>query len=285
MTTSHGSNIDVVAKATTMLFVPGDRPERFVKAHQSGADLIIIDLEDAVAPENKSRALDEAVAALTTEAESLPGGRLTALVRIDGTHSEVQLAALRKVAQSPGNGLLGVMVPKAESAKQMSEAIAALPSGLGIVALVESAKGLINAHDIASVPGVTRLGFGAVDFGVDVDATHERVLDYARAQIVVASTATGVAAPVDSPSLSIKDNEIVSAEALRAREFGFGGKLCIHPAQVELVASSFAPSAEQIAWAHKVVELEGGAAQLDGAMIDKPVVDRAKRILARAEVK
>lgn len=285
MTTSHGSNIDVVAKATTMLFVPGDRPDRFVKAHQSGADLIIIDLEDAVAPENKSRALDEAVAALTTEAESLPGGRLTALVRIDGDHSAVQLAALRRVAQSPGNGLLGVMVPKAESAKQMSEAIAALPSGLGIVALVESAKGLINAHEIASVPGVTRLGFGAVDFGVDVDATHERVLDYARAQIVVASTAAGVAAPVDSPSLSIKDTEIVSADALRAREFGFGGKLCIHPAQVELVASSFAPSAEQIAWAHKVVELEGGAAQLDGAMIDKPVVDRAKRILARAEVK
>jgi citrate lyase subunit beta / citryl-CoA lyase len=285
MATSRGSNIDVVAQATTMLFVPGDRPDRFVKAHQSGADLIIIDLEDAVAPENKSRALDEAVAALTTEAESLPGGRLTALVRIDGDHSEVQLAALRKVAQSPGNGLLGVMVPKAESAKQMSEAIAALPSGLGIVALVESAKGLINAHEIASVPGVTRLGFGAVDFGVDVDATHERVLDYARAQIVVASSAAGLAAPVDSPSLSIKDSDVVSAEALRAREFGFGGKLCIHPAQVELVESSFAPSAEQVAWAHKVVELEGGAAQLDGAMIDKPVVDRAKLILARAEVK
>lgn len=285
MATSRGSNIDVVAQATTMLFVPGDRPERFHKAHQSGADLIIIDLEDAVAPENKTRALDEAVAALTTEAESLPGGRLTALVRIDGDHSEVQLAALRKVAQSPGNGLLGVMVPKAESAKQMSEAIAALPSGLGIVALVESAKGLINAHEIASVPGVTRLGFGAVDFGVDVDATHERVLDYARAQIVVASSAAGLAAPVDSPSLSIKDSDVVSVEALRAREFGFGGKLCIHPAQVELVESSFAPSAEQVAWAHKVVELEGGAAQLDGAMIDKPVVDRAKLILARAEVK
>ncbi|MFA9277666.1 MAG: CoA ester lyase [Rhodoluna sp.] len=285
MTSSQGSNIDVVAQATTMLFVPGDRPERFVKAHQSGADLIIIDLEDAVAPENKALALDEAVAALTTEAESLLGGRLTALVRIDGTHSAVQLAALRKVAETPGNGLLGVMVPKAESAKQMAEAIAALPAGLGIVALVESARGLVNAHEIASVAGVTRLGFGAVDFGVDVDATHERVLDYARAQIVVASSAAGVAAPVDSPSLSIKDTDVVCAEALRAREFGFGGKLCIHPAQVELVHASFAPSAEQVAWAEKVVGLEGGASQLDGVMIDKPVVDRAKRILARAGAK
>jgi citrate lyase subunit beta/citryl-CoA lyase len=285
MTSSQGSNIDVVAHATTMLFVPGDRPERFVKAHQSGADLIIIDLEDAVAPENKAIALDETVAALTTESESLPGGRLTALVRIDGNHSALQLAALRKVAETPGNGLLGVMVPKAESAKQMTTAIDALPSGLGIIALVESARGLINAFEIASVAGVTRLGFGAVDFGVDVDASHERVFDYARAQIVVASRAAGVASPVDSPSLNIKETDIVSTEALRALEFGFGGKLCIHPAQVDLVHTSFAPTAEQVAWAERVIGLEGGAAQLDGVMIDKPVVDRAKRILARSGAK
>jgi citrate lyase subunit beta/citryl-CoA lyase len=285
MTSSQGSNIDVVAHATTMLFVPGDRPERFVKAHQSGADLIIIDLEDAVAPENKTLALEEVVAALTTESESLPGGRLTALVRIDGDHSALQLAALRKVAETPGNGLLGVMIPKAESAQQMQVAIAALPRGLGIVALIESARGLVNANGIAAVDGVNRLGFGAVDFGVDVDARHERVLDYARAQIVVASRAAGLAAPVDSPSLSIKDTEVVSAEALRAREFGFSGKLCIHPAQVDLVHTSFAPTADQIAWAEKVIGLEGGAAQLDGVMIDKPVVDRAKRILAQAGAK
>lgn len=282
MTSTQGSNIDVVAHATTMLFVPGDRPERFVKAQQSGADLIIIDLEDAVAPENKNQALDEVIAALTTGSESLPGGRLTALVRINGAHSAQELTALRKVAETPGNGLLGVMVPKAESAQQITEAITSLPEGLGIVPLIESARGLVNAVEIASVHGVTRLGFGAVDFGVDVDASHERVLDYARAQIVVASSAAGLAAPVDSPSLSIKDTDVVSAEALRAREFGFGGKLCIHPAQVEVVHASFAPSAEQIAWAHTVIGLEGGASQLDGVMIDKPVVDRAKRILTRA---
>ena len=167
----------------------------------------------------------------------------------------------------------------------MAEAVTALPAGLAIVALIESARGLVNAKEIAAVPGVTRLGFGAVDFGVDVDATHERVLDYARAQIVIASSAAEIAAPVDSPSLSIKDGEVVSAEALRAREFGFGGKLCIHPAQVELVHSAFAPTAEQVAWAQKVIGLEGGASQLDGVMIDKPVVDRAKRILSRVGAK
>ena len=285
MTSAQGSNIDVVANATTMLFVPGDRPERFVKAHQSGADLIIIDLEDAVAPENKERALGEVVAALTTEAESVSGGRLTAVVRIDSEHSAKDLAALREVALTPDNGLLGVMVPKAESAQNMQEAIDALPAGLGIIALIESARGLVNANEIASVPGVTRLGFGAVDFGVDVDATHERVFDYARAQLVIASSAAGLAAPVDSPSLSIKDGEVVSAEALRAREFGFAGKLCIHPAQVELIQVAFAPSEDEITWAQKVIGLEGGASQLDGVMIDKPVVDRAKRILSRVGAK
>ncbi|MDH6535808.1 HpcH/HpaI aldolase/citrate lyase family protein [Aurantimicrobium minutum] len=285
MTSAQGSNIDVVANATTMLFVPGDRPDRFVKARQSGADLIIIDLEDAVAPENKALALDAVVAALTSPHEEIPGGRLTAVVRINSENSSVELAALRDVSAVAGNGLLGVMVPKAETPQQMSEAIAALPVGFGIVALIESARGLSNAHEIASVPGVTRLGFGAVDFGVDVDATHERVLDYARAQIVIASSAAEIAAPVDSPSLSIKDGEVVSAEALRAREFGFGGKLCIHPAQVELVHSAFAPTSEQVAWAQKVIGLEGGASQLDGVMIDKPVVDRAKRILSRAGAK
>ena len=285
MTSAQGSNIDVVANATTMLFVPGDRPDRFVKAHQSGADLIIIDLEDAVAPENKVLALDAVVAALTSPHEEIPGGRLTAVVRINSENSSVELAALRDVSAVAGNGLLGVMVPKAETPQQMSEAIAALPVGFGIVALIESARGLVNAHEIASVPGVTRLGFGAVDFGVDVDATHERVFDYARAQLVIASSAAGLAAPVDSPSLSIKDTDVVTAEALRAREFGFGGKLCIHPAQVELVHSACAPSAEQVAWAQKVIGLEGGASQLDGVMIDKPVVDRAKRILSRVGAK
>lgn len=282
MTSAQGSNIDVVANATTMLFVPGDRPDRFVKAHKSGADLIIIDLEDAVAPENKVLALDAVVAALTSQHEEIPGGRLTAVVRINSENSSVELAALRDVSAVPGNGLVGVIVPKAETSQQMSEAIAALPVGFGIVALIESARGLVNANEIASVPGVTRLGFGAVDFGVDVDATSERVFDYARAHIVVASSAAGLAAPVDSPSLSIKDTDVVTDEARRAREFGFGGKLCIHPDQVGLVHAAFAPSAEQVAWAQKVIGLEGGASQLDGVMIDKPVVDRAKRILTRA---
>lgn len=282
MTSTTGTNMDVVANATTLLFVPGDRPERFVKAHQSGADLIIIDLEDAVGPENKAMALTEVVTALTSSHEEIPGGRLTALVRIDSNLAAEHLAAMKQVSETANNGLLGVMIPKAETAQQISDAVKALSRELAFVPLIESALGLVNVNEIALVPGVTRLGFGAVDFGVDTDATHERVTDYARANIVIASRAAGIVAPVDSPSLSIKDEDVVSQEAQRAREFGFAGKLCIHPAQVEPVKNSFLPSDEQIAWAKEVVGLEGGASQHNGVMIDKPVVDRAKRILAQA---
>lgn len=279
MTSTPRSDKDLVANATTLLFVPGDRPERFVKAHQSGADLIIIDLEDAVGPENKAMALSETVTALTTSQADI---RLTALVRIDSNLAAEHLAALKLVSEAENNGLLGVMIPKAETAQQIQDAVNELPAELAIVPLIESALGLVNVNEIAHVAGVTRLGFGAVDFGVDTDATHERVTDYARANIVIASRAAGIAAPVDSPSLSIKDVDLVTADAQRAREFGCGGKLCIHPAQVEPVKTSFRPSEEQIAWAQEIVGLEGGASQHNGVMIDKPVVDRAKRILARA---
>ena len=282
MSSSSGTSKDVVANATTLLFVPGDRPERFVKAHQSGADLIIIDLEDAVDPENKAVALSVVVAALTSSHAEISGGRLTALVRIDSNLAEEHLSAMKQVSETANNGLLGVMIPKAETAQQISDAVQTLSRELAVVPLVESALGLVNVNDIANVGGVTRLGFGAVDFGVDTDATHERITDYARANIVIASRAAGIATPVDSPSLSIKDVDVVTAEALRAREFGFGGKLCIHPAQVEPVKNSFLPSTEQIAWAKVVIGLEGGASQHNGVMIDKPVVDRAKRILAQA---
>lgn len=279
---SQRSAEEIVARATTLLFVPGDRPERFAKAFNSGADLIIIDLEDAVAPENKHTALDEVVVALTSSHDGIDGGRLTALVRIDGAHTSVQLAALRDIAAVANNGLLGVMIPKAETAQQISEVMRALPRGLAFVPLIESARGLVNINEIAGVNGVTRLGFGAVDFGVDTDATHERVTDYARAHIVIASRAADIVAPVDSPSLSIKDLAVVEAGATRAQEFGFAGKLCIHPAQVEPVKTSFMPTTEQVVWAQEIIGLEGGASQHNGVMIDKPVVDRAKRILSQA---
>lgn len=269
-----------VAQAVSVLFVPGDRPERFVKAQRSGADVIILDLEDAVSPENKSVASAAVIAALTPIPE---GDGVSAMVRVSGAEALHELAALATISALPGHGLLGIMVPKAETAEQIAAVLRALPTGVACIPLIESAAGLVNATEIARVPGVTRLAFGAVDFGLDVDATHASIFDYARAQIVISSAAAGISAPLDSPSLSFTDMQIVSQEALRARESGCGGKLCIHPSQVAAVHDSFLPTADQIAWAHKVVELEGGAARLEGAMIDRPVVERAKKILAVAQ--
>lgn len=271
-----------VALATSALFVPGNRPERFVKAFLSGADLVIIDLEDAVAPEDKSTALDAVVTALTTSHSEIPDGRLTAIVRINSAHHSVELAALRDVSAVSGNGLLGVMIPKAETLQDIHDVAAALPRGLAIVPLIESARGLVAVETLAAAEHVTRLAFGAVDFGVDVDATDPSVFNYARARIVISSAAHSLAAPLDSPCLSISDNSVVLAESTHARAVGFGGKLSIHPSQIPHIHSGFAPSAEEIRWATDVLEHEGSAVQVDGMMVDKPVVDRARKILIRA---
>jgi citrate lyase beta subunit len=270
-----------VAQATSALFVPGNRPERFVKAFLSGTDLVIIDLEDAVAAEDKSAALDAVVAALTSQHPDISDGRLQAIVRINTGHQSVELAALRDVSAVPGNGLLGVMIPKAETTQDISEVASALPKGLAIVPLIESARGLVNVDHLASAEFVTRLAFGAVDFGVDVDATDSSVFDYARARIVVSSAACGLPAPWDSPCLAISDESVVLAEAAHARAAGCGGKMSIHPSQIPHIHQGFYPTAEEIRWATEVLEHEGSAVQVDGMMVDKPVVDRARSILSR----
>ena len=272
------------ASAVTALFVPGDRPERFRKATGSAADVVIIDLEDAVAPEAKADAL-------TAILEHLAAGPnpVRALVRVNAEGAvslPAELAALRDLAAQPGHGLLGLVVPKAENPEVLREVAAAFAEVAGpplaVVALIESATGVQNAPELARVPGVTRLAFGAIDYALDINAgAGDRVLDYARSAIVVASRAAGLDAPLDSPSVQISDAGAVTDSAALARQFGFGGKLCIHPAQLEPVAAAFRPTPAEIDWAHSVIGATGGAAQVNGQMIDRPVTIRAERILAR----
>jgi citrate lyase subunit beta / citryl-CoA lyase len=281
---------DQVAGAVTALFVPGDRPERFAKAAAAGAGVVIIDLEDAVAPGAKAEALAAALRALS-QAEA---GGFRALVRVNppGTQNyDAETSALLQLAGAAGHGLLGLMVPKAEDPAALRALSALLaPKSLALVALVESAAGVVNAVELARVPGVTRLAFGAIDYSLDIDADadtvnggdSDRFLDYARSALVVASRAAGIAAPLDSPATEIRDTEPVAASARLGRSFGFGGKLCIHPAQLAPVQSAFIPTDAQVQWARSVIGAEGGAAQVDGQMIDRPVTERAKRILARA---
>lgn len=264
--------------SSTWLFVPGDRPERFAKAAASGADEIVIDLEDAVADDHKPPARDAAAAWLSN------GGR--AWVRINGVDTPWAAADLAALATSPG--LRGVMVPKAESAGHLTLAGERLGSERGVIALVETALGVHNAYELAACPAVRRLAFGSIDFAHDIDAAeNSHSLLLARSTLVLASRVAGLPAPIDGVSVRIRDSEYVAEEAAQARALGFGGKLCIHPAQVSAAAAAFLPSDEEVEWAHRTVAAftgQDGAVRMDGAMVDKPVFERAQRILARASV-
>lgn len=264
------TNIEKVAYARSALFVPGDRPERFQKAVNSGADIVILDLEDAVSPNKKDAALRNVIEALTSGKESLE-----ALVRVNKDRLALELPALTELANMPGNGLLGVMFPKVETESD-------IPGDLGslaVVALIESALGIENVSSIARADGLTRLAFGAVDFGADMGADHPTLLKYAQSRLLISSQAAKLSPPLDSPSVNISDTESVSSEASFAYKMGFGGKLCIHPLQVGKVHVAFQPNELEVAWAKEVLEAELGASQVGGKMVDLPVLNRARRIL------
>ena len=254
------------------LFVPGNRPERFDKALASAADTVIVDLEDAVPPDQKDAAR-RAVSAWLAAARPV-------VVRINAADTPWHRDDLA-VCRQPG--VSAVMVAKAERA----DALAALDVGVPLLPLIESAAGIDQLRAIAAVPGVQRVAFGAIDFQLDL---HMRAsfdeLVFFRSQIVLASRLAGLAAPIDSPSVAIDDLAEVEREAQAARRLGFGAKLCIHPKQTNAVNRSFSPTDAELAWARRVLALaesSGGAAvALDGRMIDKPVILRAQATLREA---
>lgn len=264
--------------SSTWLFVPGDRPERFAKAAASGADEIVIDLEDAVADDDKPAARDAAATWLSNS------GR--AWVRINGLNTPWAEADLAALATSPG--LRGVIVPKAENAAHLAMIGERIGGERGVIALIETALGVHKAYDLAACPAVGRLAFGSIDFAHDIDAAEDsRSLLLARSTLVLASRVAGIPAPIDGVSVRIQDSEYVAAAAGQARALGFGGKLCIHPAQVSVAAAAFLPSDAEVEWAHRTVAAftgQDGAVRIDGAMVDKPVFERARRILARFSV-
>ncbi|MFK4298768.1 citrate lyase subunit beta/citryl-CoA lyase [Arthrobacter sp. GAS37] len=275
---------EIVSEAVTMLFVPGDRPERFGKAAATEADVIVVDLEDAVAPEAKAPALDAALTALASGTQQ----SFRAIVRINvpgSPNHEAEIAALTRLSLRSGHGLLGIMLPKAESVREVQKLRQHLPEELALVPLIESAAGLVNSLEIARVPGVTRLGFGAIDFALDMNTSDTGLLAQARFQLVLSSRAANIAPPLDSPSTEIRDLTPVAESARTARKLGFGGMLCIHPRQVPVTQRAFMPDAAEILWAQSVTGVKGGAAQLDGQMIDRPVQERAAKILQSAKQK
>jgi citrate lyase subunit beta/citryl-CoA lyase len=261
--------------ARSFLFVPGNRPERFAKACAAGADVTIVDLEDAVAPPDKAGAR----AALRGW---LDAGKRVHL-RINGADTDWFQDDLALLALP---GVHGVVLPKAEHSAAVTEIHAVAP-GLPVIALIESALGLRNLEPIAAA-GIARFAFGSIDFQLDLGITGEREeLLFARSPIVLVSRLAGLPPPIDGVTVALADPAQLADDIGYARRLGFGGKLCIHPRQVEAVNAGFLPPAADIEWARRVLEAadqaSGNAVRLDGKMIDKPVIDRARAILQSAQ--
>ncbi len=261
------------------LFVPGNRPERFAKALASGADRIIIDMEDAVAPADKvaaRAAIAQWMLAHTEHAEQV-------LIRINDA-ATAWYADDMAMAQSVQARC--IMLPKCEAPGQVTDVLTRLPNKATVLPLIETARGLLAVQAIAAATGVARLAFGSLDYMADLDLPANSVaLDYAAAHIAVASRAAGLPSPLAGVTPEL-DTERVSADMLAAKALGFGAKMCIHPAQVAAVHTALAPSAQELAWAQRVLKAwaasAGGAIQLDGKMVDRPVVLKAERITAHA---
>ena len=248
------------------LFVPADRPERFDKAARSGADAVILDLEDAVAAKAK-------LAARANLRADFPGVPVFVRVNAVGTiwHDD-------DVSHADRLPIAGIILPKAARLQDVDR----LPTRHPVVALLETAQGLIAARALASHRKVARLAFGSMDYSADLGCAHERnILLAARCELVLASRAGGIAAPLDGVTASLADVALAENDARHAASLGFGGKMCIHPRQVSAVWAGMRPTEDDLAWAHQILSTGEGVAVIGTQMVDEPVRLQARRILAR----
>lgn len=259
------------------LFVPADRPDRFAKAAAAGADLVVLDLEDAVLPVAKDASRENIRSYLENGVGDARIG-----VRINAAGSE-WFERDRSLLSSPR--LAAVMLPKSETSEVLECLAARLGEGVALVPLVETALGIWNALDIARAPRVVQLAFGSVDFALDAGiGDDDRAMLYARSRLVLASAAAGIAPPLDGVTVDLDDPARIAADVAQARGLGFGGKLCIHPRQIAPVHDGLAPTQAELNHARAIVAAAdaagaAGAIRLDGKLIDRPVAERARRVL------
>lgn len=256
------------------LFVPADRPERFAKARASGANSVILDLEDAVAIENKNAARDALVSGFPA-ADGVP-----VHVRINASGTSWHEG---DIAAAIVCGAAGLVLPKAEDPGAIARLRANLPANMLLLGLVETARGIGAARDIA--PLCDRLFFGSVDLASDLGCAHSRTaLAHARSELVLAARMAAKPGPVDGVTLDIREAGRVQDDAAYGAELGFKGKLLIHPAQLGPAHAGYRPTSEELEWASAVVAEAGtgGAIAVSGSMVDAPVVARARDILQRA---
>lgn len=270
--------------ARSLLYVPGNRPDLMEKAAaRSGADALILDLEDAVPPAAKDEARRAVAAWLRRGA-----GAATAVVRVNaGEALEADLAALREA-----RGVAAISLPKVASCADLERCDALLGDwDVPVLALVESATGVLDARAIAAHPRVVRLALGEADLAAELGAEpseHGAEMLAVRTQILLASAAAGIAPPVAPVSTDFRDLDALRRTTLALRRMGFGGRAAIHPAQVPVINQAFTPSAEEVERARRIVarfEEAGGrpCTGEDGRMIDEPVARAARRVLERSQ--
>ena len=273
-----------LARARSLLFVPGNRPERFAKAVASGSDAVILDLEDSVPPGDKA-------AARVSIGEGLPELQrrgVPLVVRLNALDTSTGLEDIDWfVALGATTSSVSLMVPKAEASASLDRLAVRLPETL-LVPIIESAAGHAALTEIAGAANVLRLAVGHIDFMADTGlecSADEIELVPLRFAVAMATRLHRLATAIDGVTVDIADERRLQDDTRRALHFGFGGKLCIHPRQVEVVHAAMAPSDDELAWAERVIAADaasgGAAVQLDGRMVDAPVVLRARRLLER----
>ena len=270
-----------------LLFFPATRPERYAKALDSGADAVCMDLEDAVAFDDKDQARTEATALLVAREPH----RATTVVRVNGaktTLGPLDIDALVGTGAAPD----AIMLPKVDSADDVLGVEATLSAGgLGVplIPVIETALGLAAVETIATCsPSIAAILFGGVDLSLELGSTMgwDELL-YARSRVVHAAALGGIDS-IDMPVLDGSSPDTLEAETVAVRRLGFTGKAAIHPSQVAVIQERFSPSEEEIAEARRVIQAsqsESGVFLLDGAMVDRPVLERARRILASLEAR
>ena len=271
----------------SVLFSPGDQGELLHKAPESGADVVVFDLEDAVAPARKAQAR-ETVAGALREVDGDP----EVCVRInpldEGGYDD--LAALPE-----GSLPDSLLLPKVSSAgdiRELTNSLADRGIEVPVLALLETAAGILNAPAIADQSGVDALLFGAEDLSADIGATRTpegTEVGYARQRVVLAASAAGIDA-IDTLVTDFEDTDQLTADTRRSVRFGFDGKMAIHPAQVPVINDAYTPDRSEIEWAERVLDARDeaeragrGVFAVDGEMIDAPLVAQAERILERAK--
>lgn len=266
----------------SLLFVPGSRPERIAKALAAGADAVCIDLEDAVPPQDKATARAAVLAWLAARPDSGPalGVRFNAVSTQDGWRDAVAFADAGVRADF-------LMVPKVAGAVELTLLAPALGEAPPLWPIVESAVGLENAYGIAAAPGVAGVLFGGADMSADLGSDMSwDALAYARGRLAAACAAAGVQL-LDVPHLDIKAEADLLASTARSRALGFTGRACIHPSQVGGVNTVHTPSNAELDRSRRVISAlesaNGGAALLDGKLIELPVIRAAQRVLERAQ--